>query len=230
MRGPGPGWTCRAPGQRLLGFGHFLCQRGAGGRRPPSASSWGTPPRGFCRLGPSLPPPAWVGPQGSSSPVGPAQTGQRARPRTASDVLAHTPGDVGGRAIWLWVPQSALQEGPPGGGPGTLAGPSLLQAGVTPPQVWDGERTGPPGAVGGGPHVARAPASTLPAPPGRRAAGGLPGVLPAPDARLPMAGSRGLAPLRESPDAPSPRLPGSALLPFNLPQIKGLEPRVPPVS
>lgn len=108
------------------------------------------PPRGFCWLGPSLPPPAWVGPQGSSSPVGPAQTGQRARPRTASDVLAHTPGDVGGRAIWLWVPQSALQEGPPGGGPGTLAGPSLLQAGVTPPQVWDGERTGPPGAVGGG--------------------------------------------------------------------------------
>lgn len=110
----------------------------------------GTPPRGFCRLGPSLPPAAWVGPQGSSSPVGPAQTGQRARPRTASDVLAHTPGDVGGRAIWLWVPQSALQEGPPGGGPGTLAGPSLLQAGVTPPQVWDGERTGPPGAMGGG--------------------------------------------------------------------------------
>lgn len=213
------------PGLRSLSL-----PAGRGGQALALCLILGMPPRGFCWLGPSLPPPAWVGPQGSSSPVGPAQTGQRARPRTASDVLAHTPGDVGGRAIWLWVPQSALQEGPPGGGPGTLAGPSLLQAGVTTPPGVGWRENGASWGRGGGPHVARAPASTLPAPPGRRAAGGLPGVLPAPDARLPMAGSRGLAPLRESPDAPSPRLPGSALLPFNLPQIKGLEPRVPPVS
>lgn len=173
------------PGLRSLSL-----PAGRGGQALALCLILGMPPRGFCWLGPSLPPPAWVGPQGSSSPVGPAQTGQRARPRTASDVLAHTPGDVGGRAIWLWVPQSALQEGPPGGGPGTLAGPSLLQAGVTPPQVWDGERTGPPGAVGGGAARGTCPSQHSACPSGAKGCGGpawcpARSRCPAPDARLP---------------------------------------------
>lgn len=153
----------------------------------------GTPPGDFSPAGALPAPSSLAGPQGSASPVGCAQTGQRIHPRTAGDVPARHPGDAGGWAIWLWVPHSELQQGPHSCKQGPLPGV--------------GQRTGPPGAAGEA-ACGTVHSSALPCPPGVKACGGLPGVLPAADGRL-----RGPVPLRESPDAPGPRLPGPALLP-----------------
>lgn len=191
------GWARQPPGQRVLGLGHFLCQRGVGGTAlwpSLSTSSRGRPQEASARLGPSLLPPAWWGLRAQPHPW---DVHRLARGFTQGQPATSQHATPGMRAA-----------GPSGSGSPTVSfNRALTPASRGPFQVWDGERTGPPGAAGGA-ACGTVHSSALPCPPGVKACGGLPGVLPAADGRL-----RGPVPLRESPDAPGPRLPGPALLP-----------------
>lgn len=201
-----PGWAGPAtpPGSASRASVTFSAS-GAWGAQPfgaPSLPHFGGTPRGASAwLGPSLPPPAWVWPQGLASPVGRAQTGQRVHPRSAGDVLAWPLG------MWAAEPSGSGDPGRVSFQRAHQAGASLLQAGVPPPRCQTEEN----GASWG---RGRSSARHMPWPALRPALGGegLPGACPM-SCLLLMAGSRASRHCGKAWSAPRPRLPGSALSP-----------------